>query len=86
MIPIIINEFFVYICAGQVRISKMEYDSERARAYGPYPGWYHVDCFVAKRESLDWYLPAEDLPGFKALGVDDQKMLKEKIKKLKPPA
>ncbi|XP_022647178.1 poly [ADP-ribose] polymerase-like isoform X2 [Varroa destructor] len=74
-----------FIAKHQVRISKMEYDSERARSYGPYPGWYHVDCFVAKRESLGWYLPGTDLPGYKSLGVDDQKILKEKIKKLSPP-
>lgn len=62
----------------------MVYDSERALAYGPYPGWYHVECFLANREALEWYLPAQDLPGYKALGVEEQKMLKEKIPKIAP--
>lgn len=39
---------------------------------------------MAHRESLEWFLAGQDLPGFKALGVDDQKMLKTKIVAIKP--
>ncbi|XP_037580997.1 poly [ADP-ribose] polymerase 1 [Dermacentor silvarum] len=70
------------IAKGEVRISKNDYDSGYAKMRGAIPMWFHVDCFVQKRDDLDYTLGAESLPGFMTLGVDDQKMLKEKLKKL----
>lgn len=69
------------IAKDLVRISKLDYESGFAKMRGPTPAWYHVDCFVTKRDDLDYTLGAESLPGFAALGVDDQRMLKEKLKK-----
>ncbi|KAK8763975.1 hypothetical protein V5799_033404 [Amblyomma americanum] len=69
------------IAKGEVRISKNDYDSGYAKMRGAIPMWFHVDCFVQKRDELDYTLGADSLPGFMTLGVDDQKMLKEKLKK-----
>ncbi|XP_077528678.1 poly-(ADP-ribose) polymerase [Haemaphysalis longicornis] len=69
------------IAKGEVRISKNDYDSHMAKMRGPIPQWYHIDCFVSKRDDLNYTLGAESLPGFMTLGVDDQKKLKEKLKK-----
>ena len=35
-----------------VRISKKDYESQRAKMYGPQDQWYHVDCFVKERDDL----------------------------------
>ncbi|KAM7298231.1 poly [ADP-ribose] polymerase 1 [Ixodes scapularis] len=70
------------IAKGEVRISKLDYDGAFSKMRGPVPQWYHVDCFVKKRDDLDYTLGADSIPGFMSLGVDDQRMLKEKIKKL----
>lgn len=70
------------IAKGEVRISKLDFDGAFSKMRGPVPQWYHVDCFVKNRDDLDYTLGAESIPGFAALGVDDQRMLKEKIKKI----
>lgn len=60
-------------------MSKKDYESENARQYGPQERWHHVECFLKARDELEFYGSAADIPGFMALGPDDQKMLKEKI-------
>ena len=65
-----------------MRLGKKVYDSERARAYGPYMGWHHVDCFVAERETLEFFEEAAKMPGLKTLTKEDQQMLKAKLKKI----
>jgi poly [ADP-ribose] polymerase len=37
-----------------VRISKKDYETERAKMYGPQDAWYHVDCFKDNRDDLDF--------------------------------
>ena len=39
---------------NEVRLGKKEYDSLRAKMYGPMDMWYHVDCFIAKRDELEF--------------------------------
>ena len=63
-----------------MRLGKKVYDSERARSYGPYMGWHHVDCFVKDRETLEFFDDASKMPGLKTLSKDDQQMLKAKLK------
>jgi len=46
-----------------VRIGKKEYDTTRAKMYGPYFKWHHVNCFVEKREELEFLASGEKLPG-----------------------
>ena len=37
-----------------VRIAVKDYDSQRAKMYGPQNRWYHVNCFNEKREELEF--------------------------------
>ena len=50
--------------------------------YGPYPGWHHVDCFVKRRQDLEYFESAESLPGFKTLSKEDKEMLRSKLRKI----
>ena len=34
---------------NEVRAGKKEYESQRAKMYGPYDKWHHLDCFVKVR-------------------------------------
>ena len=36
----------------EVRISKKDYESQRAKMYSPQDQWYHIDCFVKERDDL----------------------------------
>ena len=33
----------------EIRLAKKEFDTQRAKMYGPQDLWHHVDCFVLKR-------------------------------------
>ena len=55
---------------GEARIGKKEYDSQRAKMYGPYDRWYMVECFVEKREELGYYDAGEAMAGFMLLGPE----------------
>ena len=55
---------------GEARIGKKEYDSQRAKMYGPYDRWYMVQCFVEKREELGYYDAGEAMAGFMLLGPE----------------
>lgn len=37
-----------------MRLSKKEYDTQRAKMYGPQDLWYHLDCFVEKRDEIEF--------------------------------
>ncbi|XP_040581358.1 poly [ADP-ribose] polymerase 1 [Lepeophtheirus salmonis] len=67
---------------GLVRVSKKEYQSERALRYGPYDAWNHLKCFAQKQEELGYFDSGDSLDGFKTLSQDDQKEVKSLIKKL----
>nr|KAG5690349.1 hypothetical protein BaRGS_001271 [Batillaria attramentaria] len=38
----------------EVRLSKKDYESQRAKMYGPQDMWHHVDCFVKERDELEF--------------------------------
>ena len=48
--------------------------------YGPYDRWHHIDCFVKNQSDLNYYDEGEKMAGFKTLSMDDQEMVKSKIK------
>jgi len=73
----------VKIKKGLARIGKKDYDSQRAKMYGPFDRWYHVECFAGKREELEFYDAGEDLQGFMTLGEEEKKEIREKLKPLK---
>lgn len=82
----ILNTYCFYIIytllQDEIRISKKDYESEKARMYGPLDAWHHVECFCNKRDDLEFYGSADLLPGFFTLSVDDKNMLKGKLKKI----
>lgn len=68
------------IAKGHVRAGKKEYDSQRAKMYGPYDRWHHIPCFVQKKDELEYFDAGEAMAGFKTLSPDDQDMIKSSIK------
>ena len=42
------------ILQDELRVSRKDYESQRAKMYGPQHLWYHVDCFVASRDELEF--------------------------------
>lgn len=77
-----LNWLFFFFLQGLVRIGKKEYESDRAKMYGPVDQWHHVDCFVKKRADLEFFECADILPGYNTLSADDKTMLKSKLKKI----
>ena len=45
---------FYIVYQDAVRISRKDFESERAKMYGPQDLWHHVDCFVEKRDDLEF--------------------------------
>ncbi|KAG8225244.1 hypothetical protein J437_LFUL008781, partial [Ladona fulva] len=68
----------------EIRVSKKDYESEKAKRFGGFDRWHHVACFVSKRVELEYFESGSDLPGAKTLSKDDQSMLKEKLPKMEP--
>ncbi|CAH2266923.1 jg8828 [Pararge aegeria aegeria] len=70
----------IKICKDEVRVSKLGYDPK----YGDHPMWHHVKCFAEKKNEFLFLAGGEDIPGFKNLSKEDQKMVKETIKASAP--
>ncbi|CAF5030062.1 unnamed protein product, partial [Rotaria sp. Silwood1] len=62
-----------------IRLSRKNYTSGRARHYGPFDEWYHVDCFNQMKKDLGFFGTAESFFGFSDLNNEDQAVLKEKF-------
>ncbi|KAK3784634.1 hypothetical protein RRG08_003441 [Elysia crispata] len=77
-----------FIAKDSVRISQKEYTSQRAIMYGPQDLWYHVDCFVEKRDELGFTTDMDPsmIKGFGKLKPEDKTMLYEKLGKGKKTA
>ena len=43
---------FLFPPQDAVRVSKKDYESQRAKMYGAVDLWHHVDCFVENRDDL----------------------------------
>ncbi|CAK9797855.1 Poly [ADP-ribose] polymerase [Anthophora quadrimaculata] len=71
------------IIQGEIRVSKKDFESEHGRRYGGLDRWYHLECFVKVRESLEFYESGDALPGKDDLSKDDQKKLKAALPKIK---
>ncbi|KAL4239025.1 Poly [ADP-ribose] polymerase 1 [Mactra antiquata] len=71
------------IAKDEVRISKKDFESQRAKMYGPQDLWHHVDCFVDKRDELGFGtdMNPDQITGFSKLKQDDRDMLIEKLGK-----
>ncbi len=44
---------------GILRLSRKDRNSRRARRFGPQDWWYHVDCFIRKRNELGFFTSME---------------------------
>ncbi|KAK6179955.1 hypothetical protein SNE40_012198 [Patella caerulea] len=64
---------------GLIRVSKKEFDSQRAKMYGPQELWHHVDCFVDKKDELEFNVDIKQITGFKSLKKEDQEELVKKL-------
>ncbi|KAK3578700.1 hypothetical protein CHS0354_008557 [Potamilus streckersoni] len=75
------------IAKNQVRISKKDFESVRAKMYGPQEAWHHVDCFVEKRDELGFgpEMNVETIKYFSVLKKEDRDMLIEKLGKGEKP-
>ncbi|XP_052769011.1 poly [ADP-ribose] polymerase 1-like [Mya arenaria] len=71
------------IAKGEVRISKKDYESQRAVMYGPVDLWHHVDCFVDNRDELGFStdMNPDKIKGFQGLKKEDKDTLIEKLGK-----
>ncbi|XP_068630447.1 poly [ADP-ribose] polymerase-like [Battus philenor] len=67
----------IKICKDEIRVAKIEYDPK----YGDHPLWHHVKCFAEKKIELNFLGGGEELPGFQLLKKEDQKSVKQEIKK-----
>lgn len=63
----------------ELRIGKMDYESEDAARFGPLNRWFHVDCFVTAREEVGFVWAAHVLANFDNIEKSDQKILKKKL-------
>lgn len=63
----------------EIRIMNVVYDVSRNTAYDGKAMWYHVICFVGRRNELGWLQSGESLPGFKRLSEEDKEMVKNHI-------
>ncbi|XP_076464586.1 poly [ADP-ribose] polymerase 1-like [Babylonia areolata] len=66
-----------------MRVSKKDYESLRSKMHGPQDQWYHVDCFIGKRDELGFRadLNPEKITGFGKLKKEDKDYLLEKLGK-----
>lgn len=67
----------------ELRISKKDYESQRAKMYGPMDQWHHVDCFVENRDDLEFgkEMNVEKMVGWVNVRKEDKDELIKKLGK-----
>ncbi|BFZ12172.1 hypothetical protein BsWGS_15210 [Bradybaena similaris] len=75
-----------FIAKGSLRLSKKEYESQRAVLYGAQDLWHHVDCFVDNRKELGFSteMDPSQINGFGKLKPEDKELIILKLGKGKP--
>ncbi|KAK0056913.1 poly [ADP-ribose] polymerase 1 [Biomphalaria pfeifferi] len=70
-----------FIAKDSLRVSKKEFESQRAVMYGPQDLWHHVDCFVENREELGFTseMSPTEIKGFAKLKPEDKQLLLSKL-------
>jgi poly [ADP-ribose] polymerase 1 len=71
------------IVKDEIRIAKMDYETEKAMRFGGLPRWHHLDCFVQLRQEYEFWDSADTIPGYAGLKSDDKKTLKSKLPAIK---
>ncbi|XP_034943487.1 poly [ADP-ribose] polymerase [Chelonus insularis] len=78
------------IIKDNVRVSKKDYESEKAVKFGGLDRWYHLECFAQLRNDLEFFGAGNKLPGFKTLKSEDQSLVNKQLPAIKgedlPPA
>lgn len=69
---------------GELRVAKVDYDSDEGRRYGGVPLWHHFDCFVKLRIDLEFWGDVEAMEGFSSLDEDSKKKLEDGLPDIKP--
>lgn len=67
-----------------IRLGKLDYEAETQWRGGPVPRWFHIECFVKSQQQLEFFGQVEKIKNFEDLEDEDQKMLKKKVKPMKP--
>ncbi|KAI5731887.1 hypothetical protein M8J77_017860 [Diaphorina citri] len=70
------------IAKGEIRVSKMNYDSDQGKMIGGIPEWYHLSCFNAVRLDLEFSASGKQIPGFGSLEKKDQKIVEATLPSL----
>uniref|UniRef100_A0A1B6DFG5 Poly [ADP-ribose] polymerase n=1 Tax=Clastoptera arizonana TaxID=38151 RepID=A0A1B6DFG5_9HEMI len=70
------------ILKDEVRISKMDYESDEGRRYGGIPRWHHIECFAKLRIELEFFSPGNTLNGFNTLKQEDKDTVTKTLPKI----
>ncbi|XP_057321273.1 poly [ADP-ribose] polymerase-like [Microplitis mediator] len=71
------------IIKDNIRVSKKDYDSEKAVKFGSIDRWHHLECFAQIRNELEFFVAGNNLPGFKTLKKEDQDLVKKTLPAIK---
>ncbi|XP_044593172.1 poly [ADP-ribose] polymerase [Cotesia glomerata] len=71
------------IIKDSIRVSKMDYESEKAVKFGGIDRWHHLECFSKIRNELEFFSSGNNLPGFKTLKKEDQALIKKTLPAIK---
>ncbi len=44
----------LHLLQDLVRMSKKDFESQRAKMYGPQDLWYHINCFAENRDEIEF--------------------------------
>ncbi|XP_050521530.1 poly [ADP-ribose] polymerase [Daktulosphaira vitifoliae] len=64
------------IIKNDIRVGKMDYDSEEARRFGGINRWHHLECFVKLRNELEFMGFGSSLSGYATLNAEDRNQIK----------
>lgn len=78
------NEDCCFVCKQQIprnelRIKKIDYESDIAQKFGKEILWNHWDCFVIERDLFGFKLTGEMLPGFEHLQPAHMEIIREAL-------
>uniref|UniRef100_A0A2S2P4Z7 NAD(+) ADP-ribosyltransferase n=1 Tax=Schizaphis graminum TaxID=13262 RepID=A0A2S2P4Z7_SCHGA len=70
------------IVKDDIRIGKMDYDSDEGRRFGGINRWHHLECFVKLRQDLGFLDLASSLSGYLTLREVDRTNLKNLLPRI----
>jgi len=72
------------IVKDDIRVAKMDYETEKGARFGGIPRWHHLECFALSRAENEFWDSGDAIPGFKTLSKEDRKIMKDKLPAMKP--